>query len=66
MHSSSFKYIRGEPMGYLILFRVRVVVGFLLDAGALYLFIYAFPLISNGKEIYHCIYRLCSSFNVQI
>jgi hypothetical protein len=40
--------ICGEPMGVLILFRVRVVVGLLLDAGALYLFIYAIPLISNG------------------
>jgi hypothetical protein len=35
-------------MNVLILFRVRLVVGLLLDAGAAYLFIYAFPLNSNG------------------
>ena len=65
MHSSSFKYICGEPMGVLILFRVRVAVGLLLDAGALLLFIYAFPLIQLARKCYFCIYRFCSSFNDQ-
>jgi hypothetical protein len=65
MHSSSFKYICGEPMGVLILFRVSVAVGLLLDAGAFYLFIYAFPLIEMARKCYSCIYKFCSSFSDQ-
>jgi hypothetical protein len=38
-------------MGFLILFRVWVAVGLCLDAGALYLFIYAFSFNSNSKEM---------------
>jgi hypothetical protein len=39
MHSSQFKFVCGEPMGVLILFRVRVAVDLLLDEGSSYLFI---------------------------
>jgi hypothetical protein len=52
-------------MGVLILFRVSVAVGLLLDAGAFYLFIYAFPLIEMARKCYSCIYKFCSSFSDQ-
>jgi hypothetical protein len=44
MHSSNFKNVCEEPVGVLILFWARVAVGLFLDAGALYLFAYAFIL----------------------
>jgi hypothetical protein len=42
------KLVCDEPMGVVILYRVRVVVALCLDAGALYLFIYAFSFVSNS------------------
>jgi hypothetical protein len=53
-------------MSVLILFRNRVVVGLCLDARALLLFIYAFPLIQIARKCYTCIYRFCSSFSIQL
>jgi hypothetical protein len=39
-------------MSVLILFKVRVAVELLRDAGALYLFIYTFPLIHIARICY--------------
>jgi hypothetical protein len=50
-------------MSVLILFWNTVAVGLCLDAGALLLFIYAFPLIQIARKCYSCINRFCSSFS---
>jgi hypothetical protein len=48
-------------MCVLSLFRIRVVVNLCWEAGASYLFSYAFSLFLIARKCYSCIYRFCSS-----
>jgi hypothetical protein len=53
-------------MGILILIRVRVALDLWLDAGALPLFNYAYPLNCMATKCNICFYKFYSSFNDQV
>jgi hypothetical protein len=52
-------------MGVLILIRDKVVVDLWLDAGALLLFNYAYPLNCMARKCNFCFYKFYSSFSGQ-
>jgi hypothetical protein len=65
MHSSLFKFVCDEPMGVLILFRVRVAVDLCLDAGAVLLFNYAYPLNFMARKCNFSFYKFYCPFSGQ-